>query len=412
MKVLLVSHNCFSKTQNMGKTFASLFSSFKKEELMQLYLYPTIPNIDICDNYFRITDMDAVRSIIKRGKCGQIIKPEVIDESETLFESVEEAEQYEKINRNSFIVRRLRDLAWKISAWKSKELKQWLKDGKPDVVFYAMGDAMFSQDIAMWVSDFLKIPLVTYVCDEFYFYYKKTNKFNLGLVSNIKKTIKKSKKLVTICDSLGEAYYREFNVPYKTVMTGSSFNIGSLPNKEKQNQISYIGGLALNRWKSLIDISDVVNELNNENLWDIKLAYYGSENEKLKGIVEYGGRLDLEGVKNTIAESKIVLHIETFDEELKERLRYSVSTKIADSLASGTLLLAYGPSDLASTIHLKENNCAPVVSDKLELKKVLKELLKDNKLKEEYETNAINTAMKFHDTKINSEKIRNILLNL
>ena len=52
MKVLLVSHNCFSKTQNMGKTFASLFSNFKKEELMQLYLYPTIPNIDICDNYF------------------------------------------------------------------------------------------------------------------------------------------------------------------------------------------------------------------------------------------------------------------------------------------------------------------------------------------------------------------------
>ena len=227
MKVLLVSHNCFSKTQNMGKTFASLFSNFKKEELMQLYLYPTIPNIDICDNYFRITDMDAVRSIIKRGKCGQIIKPEVIDESETLFESIEEAEQYGKINRNSFLIRRFRDLAWKISAWKSKELKQWLKEGKPDVVFYAMGDATFSQDIAMWVSAFLNIPLVTYVCDEFYFYYKKTNKFNLGLVSNIKKTMKKSKKLVTICDSLGKAYLKEFNVPYQTVMTGSSFDIGN-----------------------------------------------------------------------------------------------------------------------------------------------------------------------------------------
>lgn len=41
MKVLLISHNSISTYQNMGKTFLSLFNCFQKEELCQLYIYPS-----------------------------------------------------------------------------------------------------------------------------------------------------------------------------------------------------------------------------------------------------------------------------------------------------------------------------------------------------------------------------------
>lgn len=40
MKVLLLSHNPVTTYNNMGKTFLSLFSAFRPEELCQLYLYP------------------------------------------------------------------------------------------------------------------------------------------------------------------------------------------------------------------------------------------------------------------------------------------------------------------------------------------------------------------------------------
>ena len=89
MKVLIVSHNCFSTTQNMGKTLMSLFSEFKKEELMQLYFYPSVPNVDVCDSCYRITDNDALHSILKRKSCGKEVVAKKTTGVETLFEKAE-----------------------------------------------------------------------------------------------------------------------------------------------------------------------------------------------------------------------------------------------------------------------------------------------------------------------------------
>lgn len=48
MKILLISHNPISDYTNMGKTFASLFSEFSRDELYQLYICGSLPNIDMC----------------------------------------------------------------------------------------------------------------------------------------------------------------------------------------------------------------------------------------------------------------------------------------------------------------------------------------------------------------------------
>jgi len=405
MKVLVISHNCFSTTQNMGKTLSSLFSKFDKNELMQLYLYPSVPSLDVCDSYFRITDKDALRSVLKRKKCGQKIETKVEKTAEVLFENAEDEKQYKKINRNSFFVRRLRDFVWKISAWKSNDLKKWLRDGNPDVVFYALGDSAFSQNIAMWAAKFLGVPLVTYVCDEYYFYYKEIRKFNLGLIRNIKKIIKSSASVVSICDTLGEAYKNVFGTPYITVMTGSSFKPGTLTKKEGRKQISYIGNLSLNRWKSLLDISKVIGEINDENSENYSLVYYGSENDNLKGKIKYGGRLDAEGVKKVMSESLMLVHTETFDEQYNARLKYSVSTKIADSLASGTPILAYGPSEFASMQHLIINDCAVFADNKVDLKCKLLKVLFDSEYMSTIGTYAVRTARKLHDSEVNSTKL-------
>ena len=65
MKVLIISHNPITTYQSMGKTMLSLFSAFDRSELCQLYIYPTLPDIDVCDSYFRITDRDVLKSLKK-----------------------------------------------------------------------------------------------------------------------------------------------------------------------------------------------------------------------------------------------------------------------------------------------------------------------------------------------------------
>lgn len=83
---MVISHNCFSTFQSMGKTLAGLFGAFDKEDLCQLYLYPTYPNIDMCNSYFRITDSEVLESIFSREKCGKVIDKRKIKGENLLFE--------------------------------------------------------------------------------------------------------------------------------------------------------------------------------------------------------------------------------------------------------------------------------------------------------------------------------------
>lgn len=57
-KVLVVSHNVFSTTSNMGKTMVAFFNSWDRENIAQLYFHTEVPNSDICKKFFRITDFD------------------------------------------------------------------------------------------------------------------------------------------------------------------------------------------------------------------------------------------------------------------------------------------------------------------------------------------------------------------
>ena len=75
-KVLIISHNPLTTYESMGKTFSTLFASFSNDEICQLYIYPTIPNVDKCSSYYRITDKDVLRSYYKLKVNGEEVKPD------------------------------------------------------------------------------------------------------------------------------------------------------------------------------------------------------------------------------------------------------------------------------------------------------------------------------------------------
>ena len=46
VRVLIVSHNVFSRTSNMGKTLLSYFRDFQPDEIAQFYIHSEIPTDD------------------------------------------------------------------------------------------------------------------------------------------------------------------------------------------------------------------------------------------------------------------------------------------------------------------------------------------------------------------------------
>ena len=102
----------------------------------------------------------------------------------------------------------------------------------------------------------------------------------------------------------------------------------------------------------------------------------------------------------------LVIHTESFDSGIREIIKYSVSTKIADSLINGPCILAYGPEGIASIDYLKTNNAAYVITDPEDLENGLREIMTNGDLRTEIVKNARTLAAKNHDPAVNPKKIK------
>jgi hypothetical protein len=84
-------------------------------------------------------------------------------------------------------------------------------------------------------------------------------------------------------------------------------------------------------------------------------------------------------------------------------------TKIADCLAGGTCIFAYGPSDVASIEYLTENNAAFVINKKEDLASGLLSIMTNVNLQNEIIKNAIHLAQQNHLNNKTSNVINEII---
>lgn len=425
MKVLIISHNSFSTFQSMGKTFCTLFSQFKKEELCQLYIYPTIPDVPFCDSFYRITDKDVLKFFRTFRVKGTVIQPEDVNESQhNLFENPKDLSVYRNKKNKTAFRTLARDFLWQITPWFNASLKNWLREQNVTHIFVSPGGYKFVYDIALKCAKFLNVPIVTYVCDEYFFVDKRTR-----IVEKIQDYLFKKKMsqlmrntstIITISEEMKSLYEPYFKKPTITVMTGTSFPILSEPLvNEEIKELTYMGNLSCNRYVSLCEIGDALDEINQKNAESYVLKIYTSEKnptilEELakRKSIKMMGFVTGEEFNRIFHSAQCLLHVEAFDEKSIDYVKNSISTKIADSLGSGIPLLAYGPSNIASIMHLKRNNCAYCIEDKAFLKKeLLCYLNKSTEDRDQIVENALATACKCHDLEKNGNEVYKLFEN-
>ncbi|GAB3957775.1 hypothetical protein GCM10027614_73890 [Micromonospora vulcania] len=74
-----------------------------------------------------------------------------------------------------------------------------------------------------------------------------------------------------------------------------------------------------------------------------------------------GPSLASDEVPAALRSADVLVHIESFDQEIRRYTRYSVSTKIPQYLASGRPIFGYGPAEVASMNHIQEANAGVIV---------------------------------------------------
>ncbi len=417
-RVLIISHNVLSMSSSMGKTLANFLKGIPSENIAQLYFHTEVPTTKISTRYFRITDFDMIKkskkemgTVLGEADILEDLKNERVDvgTKAQIYQYGRKRKPYMYVGRN---------LLWATKKWKNEKLLKWIDDFNPDVIFFASGDYVFPYKIAMEIAKIRNIPIITYICDDYYFLRRKSVS-PLYYINRVwyKKTLKKlflqHKKVVSICDKISVDYAKELGVEANTIMTSSTLS-AFVDKEEGENiKISFLGNMGYDRHIALREIGQALKEVSDGKAF---LDIYSTETrpEIIKDLtrengINFCGGISYDEVIKVMKNSDILVHCESMDGLNREKVKYSVSTKIADTLSCGRCLLAYGPEDVASIEYLIDNDCACVVTKKEDLKKALKLLISDFSKRENYSKKALEIGDENHNIDKNCKKFQEIL---
>ena len=414
-KVLVISHDPFSKTSSNGKTLEAIFADYKREDIAQLFFKYSNVDFDFCANYFRIADFD----LLTRNY-NQVLQNPV---HQNQIQSAQKKQLTDKMKK---IIKKplFRDIYWKFLPWKSKKLRSWLVKIKPNYVFFVGSCYGFSHQVAMFVCEELKIPLVVYYTDDYLIYPVDRDFFDTiqkkRMLSFYKKTIHKASLHFAIGREMAQEYSSYFHESFFPIMNMCPTKSPLPENEHDRICISFFGGLHTGRLQNLIRIGKIINQIRLKERMELDFHVYTSMqfSENVLRIfhdtgIEYCGFVSEKEIESKYADSDILIHVESDDKYNRSLTRLSISTKIPEYLMTGKCVLAFGPIEVASMRLLRDNNIGYVISSDLEDQQVetlLMTFLKNARLRDEISKKGYAFAVDNFDP-IKNRRRFNMLIN-
>ena len=390
--VLVVSHNVFSASGNMGKTMAELLRAFPPECLAQLYFQDEVPTLDLCRRYYR-------GRATSRTDTGLL------------------ARAHQLGRRRTPLIYFARNALWRVGRWDSPALREWIRAFSPDVILFAAGDYAFAYRVVCTIAARERVPVVTWCCDDFYL--RASAGTPLGawdhknLMRWVQKTMTHTARVVTISDEMAHDYAALLRKPTVTLRIPADENPYRL-SPDARRGILYAGGLGVNRAAPLMELGRALKAARIPGLEWIDV-YSGERNEKTlarltpENGIRFHGAVPAAQIPKLLGAARYVVHVEARDRKSMARTSYSLSTKIGESLRSGACIVAYGPARLSSMAYLRAAGAACFHEDAGALAERLRRLGREPEAYLRCVENAARLAREKHDRTASDETILRVL---
>lgn len=405
-KVLIVGTVPYNR-HSTSRAFDSYFHFWEKENLRQIFSNPETPVKGHCSSLYQITDKMMLRRRLGRNDdVGRIYLYDSLKEEENrpadTAQSSVISTLYRLGSRKFPLNRLLRGWLWKKKYWCTDRLNKWMDDFEPECVFLAFSDDFFIPQIALYAAERYNIPIVSCIGDDYYF----NDRFCVSPFYHIYR--RRYKKLIDrvlshggsaayIGDKIRDKYNASFELDGETVYLTSEIERQDFrPISKDAPEIVYCGNIRLGRNRSLVEVADAIKKIDP----DYRLTVYSNEiDRKYYGMledhpsIEYMGAVPYERVKEVLAGCDITVVVEGTDQNAINEVRYSLSTKAADSLASGRFVLAYGSPECGVIGYLRQTGCGLTCFSQEELVRELPRVIASEELqKKAYDRSAYITA--------------------
>lgn len=412
IKVLFITHAPWRNDISIGNSYSNIFAGMgDRLEFAQIFIRDGMPDNQLVDKYFCISEKALIKSILTREPVGKELKMnKLISLKPENFSKVYNVMRSLRWN----ILLLARDMAGLLGKWKSKELDSFLDRYKPDIIFGTLIFIPIVNQIMLYAKEKTNAKLVTYPWDDWYhvnkssispFYY-----IRIFLERHyIKKCVAECSYLYTITEQMQKEYSHIFNKKCKVLRKGYSFDKEPFYEKKRKSGIKlvYAGNIGDNRWKVLSAIAKAIERSN--KLLAKKLVQYIytltpvtdeiNRNLNIKGASKIMGSLPSNEVAAVLADADVLIHVEPVDSVKLGNCRLSFSTKIVDYFHCAKCILAVGGEN-ASMKYLKNNDAAIVVNDLNDLDQAVERLADDENVICEYGHRAWECGKKNHSISV------------
>lgn len=411
MKLLVLSNNSFSKSNNNGRTLGGLLQGWPKDKIAQFCISSDGADYDVCENYYCVTDGDVLHSTLKfksaeRRTLNQAIK----------VDSNSDNNGHIRFSKTTFRMF-LRNIAWDLGFWKGESFNKWVDDFSPDIILLQSGESYFMHKLAIKLSKRTGAKLAIFNAEGYYLfksdYFTSDGRIGRLLFKLYQRIYKKHfREFMNLCskqiylnEKLREDYDNEFkNTNSCVIYTPSSLTFDARPISE--NPIfSYFGNMGYDRPKALIEFAETINAIDPHYILDV---YGFAKNVEMENrlnscsAIRFHGAIPYNEVLQKMGESDFLIHVESQDEMWAESLKYGFSTKIADSISSGKIFILYCSPDIACAKYIQATGAGIFASNTSDLRQKIVEVINSAERSRSIEEAEHRTAKLNHDFATNS----------
>ena len=420
-KLLIISRGVWDDTMGTSSTLTNLFEDYEPDRLAHLYIETIAPNTKCCHCFFQISEISLVRKLYnwrtQTGHCFDTRKQELAVTDNKIAEKEASTMQYVRGHR-SIWMSFAREILWAFNGWKSNELKRFIMEFSPDVVWLDGSPLPLMNRRFDYVLNIAKKPAVIFMQDDVYTYESCGSRWSDKLYKwmlrkKVRKVVQQCADMFVISPKMKKEYDDIFKLNSTLITKGIDIDRISPASHEIHNplRLVYLGQVIYGRIYSLISIAEALENINADGVKMQLFVYTNNqidEEDKKKLLVKNNVFLmppvPYYDVPRVMNENDVVVFVESFEPQFCNVARLSFSTKICDYLASGKCILAIGPRNIAPIEYLKEEDAAVVATSKDEIVDAIQRL-SDKNVVEKYVNQARECALRNHDRKRMNEVV-------
>ncbi|MFI3262363.1 MAG: glycosyltransferase [Rikenellaceae bacterium] len=279
------------------------------------------------------------------------------------------------------ILKQLKVYHYRIKYSSSDNLNTWINEIKPDVIYAIVGNREECRLIEEVLENYDSAKVILHFLDDWMSSKHKETLFPKHYKTQTNKVLNRlfsySHVNLSISKQMSEEYARRYGytfTPFHNPFDENTFNKVTKTNIIRKHKIiTYLGRIDKDNIDVINDIIQAVNNLVSEgnklhfNIYTnanakqsfVDMYIQKSENVNIYDFVPHDEIANL-----LINKSDILLLPNSFNKKSIEYVKYSISTKLTEYLASGTPVLTYAPNNIAISEFCIENDCATVLSER------------------------------------------------